>query len=51
LVTISSEDGKVKEFDDMKTFNPNQIQVIKKAAKDYIDTNSDTIENQILKQL
>ena len=51
LLTITPEQGQPKEIDNFQTLSKEQFMVLKKAVNDYIETNKDKIEGEILEKL
>jgi len=51
LLTITPEQGPSKEIDNFQTLSKEQFMVLKKAVNDYIETNKDKIEGEILEKL
>jgi hypothetical protein len=50
LLTITSEQGQSKEIDNFRSLAPEQFEELKKAVNDYVQTNKDKIEEQILEK-
>ena len=50
LLTITPEQGQSKEIDNFRSLAPEQFEALKKAVNDYIQTNKEKIEGQILEK-
>ncbi len=51
LLTITPEQGQPKQIDNFQTLSKDQFEILKKAVNNYIQTNKDKIEGEILEKL
>jgi len=51
LLTITPEQGQPKEIDNFRSLSEEQFNVLKKAVNDYIETNREKLEGDIIEKL
>ena len=50
LLTITPEQGQPREIDNFQSLSREQFEILKKAVNNYVETNRDKIEDQILEK-